>query len=57
VGCGLFKDFDVASRFIAITDRVRPDPATAPVYARAKVLLKESYESLAPLFPRLGHPA
>ncbi len=54
VGCGVFKDFDVASRFITITDRVSPDPATAPAYAHAKELLNESYEALAPLFPKFG---
>jgi xylulokinase len=54
VGCGVFKDFDVAGRFIQITDRVRPDPGTASVYAQAKGLLNESYDSLAHLFPRFG---
>ena len=54
VGCGVFKDFDVASRFISITDRVSPDPATAPVYAHAKELLNESYDSLEHLFPKFG---
>jgi xylulokinase len=54
VGCGVFKDFDVADRFIRITDRVRADPGTAAVYAQAKALLNESYDSLAHLFPRFG---
>ena len=54
VGCGVFKDFDVAARFTQVTDRVRPDPGTAPVYAQAKALLNESYDSLAHLFPRFG---
>ena len=54
VGCGVFKDFDVADRFIRITDRVRADRGTAGVYARAKALLNESYDSLAHLFPRFG---
>jgi xylulokinase len=54
VGCGVFKDFDVASKFISITDRVSPDPAMAPVYERAKELLNESYDALAPLFPKFG---
>ena len=54
VGCGVFKDFDVAGRFIQITARVRADPGTAPVYAQAKGLLNDSYDSLAPLFPRFG---
>ena len=54
VGCGVFKDFDVAARFTQVTDRVRPDPGTAPVYGRAKALLNESYDSLAHLFPRFG---
>jgi xylulokinase len=57
VGCGVFKDFDVAGRFIQITDRVRPDPGTAPVYAQAKGLLNESYDSLVHLFPRFGRKA
>jgi xylulokinase len=54
VGCGVFKDFGAADRFLTITDRVRPDPGTAGVYAQAKGLLNESYDSLAHLFPRFG---
>jgi xylulokinase len=54
VGCGAFRDFDVADRFIRITDRVRPDQRAADVYAEAKALLNESYDSLAHLFPRFG---
>ncbi len=54
VGCGVFRDFDVAERFIRITDRIRPDPGTAGAYAEAKALLNESYDSLAHLFPRFG---
>ncbi len=54
VGCGVFKDFDVASKFITITDRAKPDPAAARVYSHAKKLLNDSYDSLAPLFPRFG---
>jgi xylulokinase len=57
VGCGVFKDFDVAHRFIKITDRVQADPHTAPVYAQARGLLNESYDSLARLFPRFGRKA
>jgi xylulokinase len=54
VGCGVFKDFDVAERFITIEDRVTPDPGAAPIYAAAKALLNDSYDALAPLFPRFG---
>jgi xylulokinase len=54
VGCGIFKDFDVAGRFIEIVDRTRPDPAAAPIYQETKKLLNESYEALAHLFPRFG---
>lgn len=54
VGCGVFKDFDVAGRFIEITDRTRPDPALKSVYQEAKGLLNDSYDALAPLFPRFG---
>jgi xylulokinase len=57
VGCGVFKDFDVAAKFITIEDRVRPDAGTAAVYADAKALLNDSYDSLAPLFPRFGKKA
>jgi xylulokinase len=54
VGCGVFKDFDVAGRFITITDRTRPDPGLQTVYQAAKDLLNDSYDALAPLFPRYG---
>ena len=54
VGCGAFKSFDVADRFIEVIDRTRPDPAVQPVYREAKALLNESYDSLAHLFPRFG---
>ena len=57
VACGAFKDFDVADKFIQVTDRVRPDRATAAAYAQAKDLLNESYDSLAHLFPRFGRKA
>jgi xylulokinase len=57
VGCGVFKDFDVAGKFITIEDRVHANPGTAAVYAGAKALLNESYDSLAPLFPRFGKKA
>jgi xylulokinase len=54
VGCGAFKDFQVVDRFIQITDRTRADPGNAAVYAGVKALLNDSYDSLAPLFPRFG---
>ncbi|MGA2764150.1 MAG: xylulokinase [Spirochaetia bacterium] len=54
VGCGAFKGFDVADRFIEVVDRTRPDATRAGVYAEAKKLLNESYDALAPLFPRFG---
>ena len=54
VGCGAFKSFDVADRFVKVTDRVRPDPALAAVYKKAKDLLNDSYDALEPLFPRFG---
>ncbi len=57
VGCGVFKNFEVADRFIQITDRVAADPGTAQIYAKAKSLLNESYDSLAHLFPRFGRHA
>ena len=54
VGCGVFKDFDVAGRFIEMTDTTRPDPALQSVYQETKSLLNDSYDALAPLFPRFG---
>ncbi|MGA2615846.1 MAG: xylulokinase [Spirochaetia bacterium] len=54
VGCGVFKSFDVADRFIQTVDRTTPDRAHGEVYAEAKRLLNESYEALAPLFPRFA---
>jgi xylulokinase len=57
VGCGIFKDFDVAGRFIEITDTTRPDPSLAAVYEGAKRLLNESYDALASLFPKFGKKA
>ena len=54
VGCGVFKDFDVADRFVQVTDRVRPDPGLQQVYQKAKGLLNDSYDALEPLFPRFG---
>ena len=54
VGCGVFKSFDVADRFIEVTDRTKPDASRAGLYAGAKKLLNESYDALAPLFPRFG---
>ena len=57
VGTGVFKDFDVAPKFISIADRVSPDPATASVYARARDLFNESYDALQPVFPRFAAQA
>jgi xylulokinase len=57
VGCGVFPSFEVADRFIQIADRTKPDPARQKVYAGARRLLDESYDALAPLFPRFGRTA
>jgi xylulokinase len=54
VGCGVFKGFDVADRFLQVTDRTKPDVSRAGLYASAKNLLNESYDALAPLFPKFG---
>jgi xylulokinase len=54
VGCGVFKSFEVADRFIEVVDRTKPNPALAGLYTEAKRLLNESYDALAPLFPRFG---
>jgi len=54
VGCGVFKDFDVAGRFITITDRTRPNPSLQSVYQETKALLNDSYDALSPLFSRFG---
>lgn len=54
VGCGAFKSFDVADRFIQTVDRTKPDAAHAEVYAEAKKLFNESYDALASLFPRFA---
>jgi xylulokinase len=54
VGCGAFSSFDVADKFIQVVDRAKPDPTPSSVYARAKELLNESYDALAPLFPKLN---
>jgi xylulokinase len=54
VGCGVFKDFDVAGRFIEMTDTTHPDPALQSLYQETKSLLNDSYDALAPLFPRFG---
>jgi xylulokinase len=57
VGCGAFKSFDVAHRFIEEVDRTKPDLQRAGMYEEAKKLLNESYDALAPLFPRFGRRA
>jgi xylulokinase len=57
VGCGAFKGFEAAERFIRITDRVKPDASRAAVYRDAKALFNESYAALEPLMPRLGKRA
>ena len=57
VGCGVFKSFDVADRFIQMVDRTTPDAARAGIYAEAKKLLNESYDALAPLFKRFARRA
>jgi len=54
VGCGVFKSFDVAERFIQVVDRTRPNPAHAALYAEARKLFDESYAALEPLFPRFA---
>jgi xylulokinase len=54
VGSGVFKSFDIADRFIQITDRTSPDPAVTAVYSEAKKLLNDSYNALVQLFPRFG---
>ncbi len=54
VGCGAFPSFDVADRFIEVVDRTEPETSRAGLYAEAKRLLNDSYDALAPLFPRFG---
>jgi len=57
VGCGVFGSFEVADRFIRVTERTRPDPAPAAAYRQAKELLNSSYAALEPLFGRFGKKA
>jgi len=57
VGCGVFPSFEVADRFIETVDRTTPDLARAGLYAESKKLFNETYEALAPLFPRFSRHA
>jgi xylulokinase len=57
VGCGVFKSFDVADRFIEVVNRTPPDAARAGVYAEARKLFNDSYDALSPLFPRFARRA
>ncbi|HUI72436.1 MAG TPA: xylulokinase, partial [Spirochaetia bacterium] len=54
VGCGVFPGFDVADRFITTVDRTKPDPARASLYDESRRLFNETYDALAPLFPRFS---
>lgn len=54
VGCGLFKDFSAASRFIEITERTAPIAANEGVYDGLRSLMDDCYSALEPLFPRMG---
>jgi len=54
VGAGIFPNFDVVDHFLHERSRVRPDPANAKVYDRAKLLFEKCYRALEPVFPELG---
>jgi xylulokinase len=52
VGSGIFKDFDIADRFMELKDRTEPDPSTFAIYQNSKSLLNDCYDALVRHFPR-----
>jgi xylulokinase len=47
IGTGLAKDWAGITRFVAMADRIDPDPATAPVYRRGYNRYRDLYRRLA----------
>jgi xylulokinase len=54
VGVGLFPDFTVIDRLIAIREAERPQPVNQGRYAALLDLFKRSYEALNPIFTELA---
>jgi xylulokinase len=54
VGVGLFPDFTVIDRLIAIREAEHPQPVNQQKYAALLELFKRSYEALNPIFTELA---
>jgi xylulokinase len=54
VGVGLYPDFNVVDRLIAIREVERPQPANQKQYSALLELFKKSYEVLNPIFAELA---
>jgi xylulokinase len=54
VGVGLYPDFNVIDRLIAIREAEYPQPANQEQYSRLLELFKKSYEVLNPIFAELA---
>ena len=54
VACGLFKDFNVVSRFVSVDQTVTPQAETVTLYRRRRALLESAYRGLVDVYAGLA---
>lgn len=54
VACGLFRDFDVVSRFVTVDQTVAPRAETVALYRRRRALMERAYHGLVEVYAELS---
>jgi len=54
VACGLFRDFDVVSRFVTVDQTVAPRAETIALYRRRRALMERAYHGLVEVYAELS---
>lgn len=54
IACGLFKDFDVVKRFVAVDQTVAPRAENVALYRRRRDLLERAYRGLVEVYAGLA---
>ena len=54
VGIGIFKDFEVASKFISLDKIIEPTPTNVKKYQKLQPIFEKAYLQLQSLFEQLN---